>query len=694
VEYQQYSADSHGLLGAISSAWLHVLRCAQEYKKRVFQDRADECMSYYDGPQHQCFSRSHFSKPHCGLWCDDGVAVPRMQVAVNKVFEAVTLLLPIIMHRNPTRNVTAFQRRLPDTVRQVLFALGAQPPDADPMASAMRDCRAWLMEQVVNATPYEMGLKIQSRHALVEALVKGRGILWTEYADCGGVMVPASRYDSVDHLLLDPDFEQVKDCGWAARRRIQPVNMAEDRFELARGSLRGNRESAPMRNRNDADCRELSLAGREYGRRRDLIEYWEIYSRRGMGGRLYGASNPLKDTIEAFGQNVYLVVAEGVPYPLNLPPDMPPDEQEIKRRVSWPIPVADDPSHPWPFVHCDFTYKPRELWPVPWMWPGMGLQKLLSWLYSFMASHIQVASRQFMAVPQDIEEELEEKILRGGDLELLKIRRDHAGTFEQFIQFVQHPEVNRDFWTYLQAVDHAWERSTGITELLHGYVGGRQMRSAEEAAVRSENTMLRPDDMADTVEDWQSLAARNEGLAWRALGAQGAYSVARIFREQFSLADPFAPQIGPYTGMWMQLMGGASPADVLYEFDYRIASGSARKPNRMKERQDIDESAQVVMPALMGDYQQWGDPSMVNGWFRKWAETRDFDPGLIQFPDRRPQVMAQLMQQFMQQSSKSNAGLGGAPGAGGPPQPMNPREQELAMAAQAGSVPQQLLGGV
>jgi hypothetical protein len=644
------------VLASISKSWIERIESSRKHKEEKFDCFARDAMSVYDGPVNILFNREKLQK----AWDFVGtgnVMVPRFQVSINKVFELVTLYLPTLMHRNPVRTVTPNRPLQPDSMRQFMAMLGQVPPDMDVQKAATADTKAWLQHWVLNRTPYELNLKLNSRYALTEALVKGRGLLWTEMRRLGDRLVPGSFFDSVDHLFIDPDCEWLASGGWVARRRCRPVREVEDMFDLARGTIKGNKESLP--NKHHYDQLAETDMGRWTDRHSDLLEYYEVYSRIGMGAKQFGDTNSLSETLEGYGRNVYLAVAKNVEFPLNLPPDTPPLLEEVRRRVRWPIPVYDDPSHPWPFANCDFAIKPREVWPVAWIKPAMGLQKMLAWLYSFLASHVQVSTRQLLVVPKDIEEDVEDVILSGTDFELLKVQQDHKGTFENVIDFVKHPEVNGDLTLAMSAIERAFERCTGITELMHGYVGPTQMRSAEEAAIREQHTMLRPDDMADTAEDFMSLAARNEALAWRALASER--DVAPLFGERFDDSDPLNVIIGPYTSLWQSLLMGEPLETILHEFEYRIEAGSARKPNRVKERQDVDESAQVILGPLFEDYRAWGDPTQLNAWFRKWCESRDFDPGLLQFPDRRREIMAQMMQQQMAQS-------GGPPPQGPPPE--------------------------
>lgn len=670
-------------LAAICNAWLDKQESSAEHKKENFSVFAEDAMKFYAG-DHDFMYQSQYMTGSKGMYGD--MPNPSAKVTVNKVFELVTIYLTYLMHRNPNRTVSARIPTLPDEFMQLIQQMQMmqmpvdpmtgmqQPPPpspfADPVKNATAQAAAWLMQWVLNQTPYEYDLKGNGRKALVEALMKGRGIMWCEIIERAGRRIPSSQYDSVDYLFIDPDHELVKDAAWVMRERTEYVHSVEDRFRLERGSLPGNLESKFLeqhyKRRGDKD------SSRKLGVNMDMIRYYEVYSRIGMGGRLSGPYSPLSEEFEQYGKNCYLVIAKGVEYPLNIGPDVESlgDTDYVAEQTRWPIPTHDDHAHPWPFAYCDFADQPRCVWPVAWIRPAIGMQKLLGWMYSYMASHISVASRNFMVVDGDIEEEIEERILNGDHFELLKFKTQYPKQWQDFIGFIKHEGLISDWWTILVKMEMAFDKSTGLTELMYGFGGAQQMRSAEEASIREEHTMMRPDDMANQVEDFMGQAARNEAIAWRALTE--ARDVAPLFNETFTeeemdqMSGQVMPaQYGPYTTLWTQLLLTKDVDEVLSEFDYRIEAGSVRKPNKAKMRQDIDESAQVVFPALMQDYMKWGDAAPVNAWLREWAKARDMEAEVIQLPDRQQQIQQQQMMMQQQAAMKQGGPPGGPPQQGG-----------------------------
>jgi hypothetical protein len=182
--------------------------------------------------------------------------------------------------------------------------------------------RSVLLESYLNYTPVEFGLATEARLAIDEALIKGRGCLWTElYSPPGTPMkVVRSVWDSTGNLFVDPDAQSFETARWIARRCVHPVWQVERELNLRRGSIRGQSES--QRRQADVETSDDALYMRKQGKTADLITYWKIWSKMGMGGRLLGINEEYRDPLEMFDDYCYLVVAENTPFFLHLSPDV------------------------------------------------------------------------------------------------------------------------------------------------------------------------------------------------------------------------------------------------------------------------------------------------------------------------------------------------------------------------------------
>ena len=661
--------------------WREKLKIAAERKWAKFGDYASEAMAFYDGP-HDFLYGQRKGRAAKGFTIDDeSMSPPSFMMTVNKVAELVQLFGPVLYHKNPIRQVNP--RKVPETppdmAMQDIMAqmqqqmgpmmgpqlgpmMAPQPgmPPMDPMQlmqmqaqqvlmqqhqqlQMLRETdksRAELLEFYLNYTPNALDLKDHARSAIDEALIKGMGILWTElYQPLGlDIVMVGSFFETVDNILVDPDAEDSywRDARWIARRRIQPVWYAEKIFNLPRGTLKGNLESINRyaENMGDEDA--------EYWRRRgftsDLIVYWDVYSKMGMGGPLAGVPKSMRDQLDQFGDYCYLAISDETPYPLNLPPadveNASLDVGMLKEKVDWPTPFWADGT--WPCTPIMFHPTPRCVWPMSHIRPALGELKFLDWAYSFIASKIRIACRDFLAVQKSASEELKNIILTGKDYTLIEIEKHH-GTISDVVQFLQHPPFQGDIMKVIQAIEMNFEKRTGLMELAYGQTA-HAYRSASEAEVKKDLLNVRPEDMASRVEEAMTDLARKEALAAR----------------WHLQAKDVLPIMGPEGAqLWQRLLETSDPAEVLYSLEYRIEAGSARKPNRERDAANMQQALQIMYQPLFQYAIQTGNVGPYNQLLSDWAKTIDLEADAYALsPPPPPPPMPPP----------------GAPGPSGPPQ--------------------------
>lgn len=473
---------------------------------------------------------------------------------------------------------------------------------------------------------------------------------------CGTYQPPGSRttyvgsfFDSVDFLYIDPDCESLKDAWWIARKLSQPVWQVERRFGLKPGSLKGHHESANMQSEVDSARKEFD---RQRGMSNDLMIYYEVYSRMGSGGRLSGGNKtrddglPLGDSSSftkvldpLVGDHVFLVVAPGVRYPLNLPPDVqelpitgtegPEDGGVlIKERLAWPVPFWADGT--WPVSVLDFHPVPRNAWPMSHIKPALGELRFLCWAYSFVSCKIKNTLRDVIAILKEMADQFKLTILEGADLSTVELDTNNRD-IRECVQVLQFPPMNADIWRIIQAVEANFEKRVGLDE-----VRGQQEaqpRSAAQTQAQTQRQNIRPDDMGQKVESWMTEAARKEALAARMLLAP----------------KDVLPILGlTQAALWAQFVM-TKDLGVMRELEYRIEAGSTRKPNRDRDQQNADSAMQILLPILNGFAQSTGQLGPVNALLSFWCKSRDVPPGPFQLIPPPP--------------------IMGTPRAGGPPPP-------------------------
>lgn len=621
-------------LQPVVTFWLNAVRKGLEFKGRRFQQDANEGVKFFVGPYEWIYgAQTRRTDRHFRQTFDDNddseIPPPRFQMTVNKCAELVQIFGPVLYHRNPQRQVNPREYPLPD--QDLVDSFGGDPSSQmflqvlwqqGMQARAVDRARARLLEYYLNYTPNALDLKTESRWAIDEAIIKGRGCLWTEIwqPPAGGARMVGSFYDSVDNLVVDPDMPTLRACKWVARRRVMPVWECERKFGLPEGSLRGTGEST---NRQvEVNGRPEGQYMRAVGMTSDLIEFWEVYSKLGIGGRMMGMAADIAREVDQYGDYCYLAVSQGVPYPLNVPDgvwDGSPQAamQQIYQRLQWAVPYwADDA---WPVTAIDFHSVPNDPWPMSHLAPGMGELKFLNWAFSYVAGKIRISSRDIVAILEEAPEEVREVFLRGADYEIARIKGSNGRTIDQMIQFLQHPGFNKDIWSVIEAVSELFEKRTGLTELMFG-MQSRQDRSATESATKREQMNVRPDEMANCVEDAMSEIARKEALAVRwGLTGQDVQTI-----------------VGPVgAAMWDRLITPADVNEMLYSLEYRVEAGSVRKPNRDRDAQNAKDLVQTLLPFYQA-LAQGGFVQPFNEVVGRWAKTLDMKPEGLLLPQPAP----------------------------------------------------------
>lgn len=634
---------------ALVAHWMKKIQQGVEFKRKEFQADADECYRFFDSTYEFLYNLKQMRQGFVWQGGEDEMPKPSFAMTLNKVAELVQLFGPVLYHRNPVRTVTP--RMVPDVPLPLFQALsmqgqagpglpggmpgpGANPQQPDPLqlqaqflqqqvlqSHAVDEARAQVLQHYLNWTPEALDLKSEMRTAIDEALIKGMGVLWTQpYTPPAGTgQLVGSFWDSIDNLVLDPDPKLLRECQWAARRRVAPVWQVEQRFGFQRGALKGHYESTDMQAAIATD-----LDGeyhRARGKTNDLLVYWEIYSKMGLGSRLSGADPALRDALDSYGSFVYLCVADTHPMPLNIPQQLVDagDVQGVQLATRWPTPYwADDD---WPFQPIIFHERPNKLWPMSHMKPALGELKFLNWAYSFMASKIKTTSRDFIAMKKSLAEELKTTILHGNDLELLEIDQQH-GTIAEAVQFLQHPTFNGDIWKVIEAVEANFEKRVGLTELLYGQTGSQpQIRSAQEANIKANQIQVRPDDMAMKIEEAAAGMCRKEALCcrWHLVGQDVA-----------AVLGPAGQQV------WDMLITASDPSELLFGLEYRIEQGSARKPNKGTQVASMSLAIQTLFAPLWQYAQATGNTGPVNALISQWADANDFDASAFLIPAAPP----------------------------------------------------------
>jgi hypothetical protein len=639
-------------LRPIAKRWLECVKQAEKYKKPFSEDAA-EAMGFFAGDPDFMWKDS-YSRGERGY--NKGIDPPPFRMMVNRVWEAVRLFTAVIHHRNPVRTVTPKEYPI---VGPELLGIFPQPPvpqmgpDGQPVLGPdgqpvmmpdpgmmqyqqmlqqqqfmmeRRRVIGKLLEDYLNYTPNELNLKQHSRKVVEEAFIKGAGVWWHElFQPPGGtVKFAGSFFDTIDNLVWDPDADEFEDIRWAARRRCQPLDEVAAKFGLTREDLKGHIESYSQQ----ADATERGYQHKKKtGKTNDLIVYWEIYSKTGFGDRLKNADKDLRGKFDALGQNCYLVVAEGVDFPLNIPPAMLQEEvdesgipQTLFMAAQWPIPFWLEPNG-WPFTVLAWHGKPGYSWPLSLIRAGIGELRFINWAMSFLATRIATSSQTLIGVAKSADPDIKAKILEKseGGFNIVEISEAVGRSVNDVISVFQMPGVTQDMYQIIAEVTALFDRRVGLTELIYG-MSRASFRSAAEAAVKSEQISVRPDDYANILEDALSEVARKEAILARWL----------------VYPPDVAPILGPMAAQaWQMHVQGEDPEAVVREYSYRVEAGSAKKPNIATKVENINNAMQVMMPVAQG-LLQVGMPNVFNALLEDWGTAMQVDVSKYLVPPPPP----------------------------------------------------------
>lgn len=658
-------------LRQVVNTWTKKLKAAQEYKK-PFSEDAKEASQFYDG-EHNWMWRDSYARGERGY--NSSIAPPAFRIQLNRVFELVEIFASVIYHRNPVRTVTVMEhpKLSPDALGMDAPAgpMGLTPEQQQIMQVGMqeeqdvksRSIAAKLLEGYLNWSPVELDLKKQARRVVNEAMVKGMGVFWTEMTivDTSGdatrppMRMIGSFYDNVDNLLIDPDFENPDDSLWCARKCVRPMAEVAATYGIPIEDLKKHLE----RDENKLG-REPRGKKKTYENTNELVTFWKIWSKTGTGDRLKDCPKDSKGVFDSLGKYVYLVVCEGVQYPLNVPPSVMDEEvdpqlgipQSLVARTSWPIPFYAEPNG-WPYTPLAFHWKSGYAWPISHIRPAIGELRLLNWAMSFLATRIATSCETMVAVQKAADQDIKDQILAPseGGFKIVELSELLGRRIEDVMSVFQFPQVTKDLWDIISAVSDLFAQRTGLTELVYGYTRS-QFRSAAEATIKNENISVRPDNMANELEDCMSLLSRREALA------------ARWLLEPQDVVQVLGP-LG--AAAWGQHVMQRDIVALTRDFLYRVEAGSARKPNKATRVEQMQLAVQTLGPILSGLVGA-GVVDPFNALMKDWAGSLDIDPEPYLVPQPQPPAAA---------PPSLPPTEGSAAAAGAPPPRLPPPESQI-----------------
>jgi hypothetical protein len=615
-----------GPLKPIVDSWLALQEHAQGAKSDRFGKWAIEAMKYFDGATDDLWESPPDAKgPGSLLASGSNSWMPTFRMSYNRLFEGVAIYGPALYFRNP--NVQCTPIPLPDIQPETL-GIDVQDPQMamlwqqEQMQSQLlmryRQGVAGLYQPYLNWVQQVGDKKRQARRAIADALITGAGYLETslETDPNGQFRYPRSVFVHSSDVLKDPDAVHEEDVQWISVRYCEPVNVVEEKFSLPPGTLKGHMLSYQSESQNSPKGKRGQTAPKPGSY--DLIEYRKIYSRNGFGNNLRSRSSdvnkpsgPTAPDLSFLGRNVMVVVAKGVPFPLNLPPELLADPEAAMSAAAWPTPFWLELNRPaaWPLSELRFIDKPGSVWPVSLFKAVAGEMKFINWCMSFLADKAAMACQTIMIRAKEAGGEIQ-KQLNGASApySVLELSNLTGLKPEEVVTFIQAPQFPIDIWKMVAEIDAVIDKRLGLTELLYG-MSSRQMRSAAEADLKGEQITVRPDDMANSVEEFISATAQKEAeVAAYHLDGQDVQMVLGGLGAQ----------------AWDVFNSNHEPGEIVRSYSFRTEASSTRKPNKNTKVAQIQEFGQYALPVLQ-QFAMAGNPGPWNAFITAWGEANDAD---------------------------------------------------------------------
>ena len=642
------------VLRPLCKEWMEALKAAKK-SKSDFDKVAQQCMGFYRADLDFMW-KSPLMKNLMG-----GVN-PKFKMTIAKAFEFVAIVGPSLFWKNPTRLLKQYKpmefdpnlfARFGEQGQMMYEQQAAQQQQED----AENDLRSKLVETWLNYTPNEQksgGLWLQSQLAVTELLIKGRGLLWPEIFQFAGsdMKMTGLFYDSVDNFFVDPDCvnPDLSDAWWIMKKHTMPYWEVERKFNLPAGSLKKycSIESGDAQARQ---TRDKDNTRRRKGETFDLLEWYEIWSKAGLGYKLREMergedewADDLGKTLENLvGDNAYLCIAEGVPFPLNCPVNVMESatDPEIAQRFEWPVPTWRDGK--WPVAILDAYHQPGSAWPIAPLAPGLGPLMFINIMTSHLANRIWSSSRDFIAILQSASTEIEEAIKSGNDLTVIPLKDGINKSIKDVVQFLQQPQANLDMWKIQEFMADIFEKSTGLNEFLYG-VSSSQSRSAQDAQNKKEFGSVRIHYLESMVDKWQDEAADLE----------------KFFMRFAITAKDVAPRMGQMGAYWWDELITKSPVEMtVFNLRAKIVANSSRRPDKEKDADNMNKVMPFLVPEFSKHADATGDTQPFNNLLARYGEAVEMDMDGLQMgprqPERDPQQQAMEQQAQEQQMQMQQA---------------------------------------
>jgi hypothetical protein len=610
----------------------------ESWIRKIDSSRTSEARKNFFKTAAMC---DHFFRGSMGMmWNEDfrreylaNIPAPKFQVTIGKAFEMVAVMGPSIMWDYPGRVIkTDIVKPLPIELfrgDQQRYALYLQDLEQETITNIARN---GLMESYLNYSHREQpggGLIHDSHLAITDAIVKGAGVQWVgSYRFPGSTRVLTKcEYDRIERLYIDPDCSRANltDAYWCARERVSKYWEVEEMFGLPPGTLR-DKCNAYSRDGLSQATSEADKAARRSGvNDKDLIIWYEVFSKEGIGTRSMKVKPKLDEAFEeVVGDYAYLAIVEGVEYPLNFAPAVAnkASDDEVRSRFEWPIPYWTDGR--WPFAMLKFYEVPGCPWPLAPLAMGTGELVFLNVIVSCLMERAYKSCGSILAVDQGIEADMLNALKSGDFSGVVEMSPQNQQLITDMIKWIEAPSIDPAVFKIIEEISGMFDRRTGLSDLLYGgHAGGKVSRSSADAQLMHDSAGQRQEWMKRCVEVHQTELADLE----------------RIAAGFVVTGEDISPRFGKEAAaIWDELITEADPEIYVRGMRCSIQANSIQKPNKFKDSQNLQAMAQYALPILQTYWEmsQGQDPGPLNAFISALGAAADQDTSEWELPPVQP----------------------------------------------------------
>jgi len=589
---------------------------------------------------------------------------PKFKITIAKMYEFVSIYGPHLYWQYANRKVINHREEYGVKIRPEHFGDQNDPAvqqafqqvtQQDAGEIAMASFANELMESYLNWSQREQpGGALHMQMAVTETLIKGMGSVWPDVYSFAGSEQKFTRlrYRSIDNLVIDPDCTDplLETAGYIGLKHVTPIWQLEKLFKLKPGSLAGRGNSSSMEQVSRDSVKNQSGAKHTH----DRIEWWEIWSKCGVGPRTSTLSHQILDELdEQLGDYAYLCVAKGIEFPLNAHPDRffgddAATSEDVAAMFEWrysgfgeQFPVWLD--NRWPTSLLSFNKLSKSPWALSPGAPGLGELIVINILSSAYADQAWSDRKSIIGYLKSAAGDVKAALDSENAIETVEINDNVQRSITDCIQYLNKPGRQNNLLEAIEYFSGLFDKRVGLSELMYGE-SRTQIRVASDIRTRSEATQIRPEKYSKDVAAWMSDATQMELFS------------AIMYVKGITLTH----LLGGYgASQWDSLISSIPIELAMREMRATVEASEVRRPNHERDTANMQALQQYLLPTAQQFAQETGKTQPLQEFLTLAAEAMEM-PALAKlaegFDEWRPPVdeESQKLAQAQQQAELEN----------------------------------------